>query len=355
MQHYWTQITFIRNAPNVNSSVLDCMPFILGQICDFFVMWLPSLQVREHLPIYAGGIQEFQNRLDHLQIEQAKLAETLASDKRYSLPSVTNCSPTQMAVLMLHFLSMPRLFRHCFFYCLIVAAVNLDKKQNCFLFFVNVTIKNIFVSLGEQAQSLTVASWVCGVWPLTSCLPQLSEDGDAAAEDNGNSSALPQRQNDWQYGFTFLGIYTLLLFLHMFKLTIPPCFLYLSTELAYNDEQIHKFEKWVCDVLLTLPVKDVILSSPVICLSLFHPRLHLSAHIKRVKSLLKDDCVQRYKELLASTRTWSRSEPPLESFSHVKQSSESPPLPTTTTIYSQWDNCLLDVMMEAYMEISTGL
>ncbi|KAF3856101.1 hypothetical protein F7725_016824 [Dissostichus mawsoni] len=37
--------------------------------------------VREHLPIYASGIQEFQNRLDHLQIEQAKLAETLASDK----------------------------------------------------------------------------------------------------------------------------------------------------------------------------------------------------------------------------------------------------------------------------------
>jgi len=60
-------------------------------------MWLPSLQVREHLPIYAGGIQEFQNRLDHLQIEQAKLAETLASDKRYSLPSAT-------AILSLFFL-----------------------------------------------------------------------------------------------------------------------------------------------------------------------------------------------------------------------------------------------------------
>lgn len=47
-------------------------------------LWLLSLQVHEHLPIYAAGIQEFQNRLDHLQIEQAKLAETLANDKRYS-------------------------------------------------------------------------------------------------------------------------------------------------------------------------------------------------------------------------------------------------------------------------------
>lgn len=41
-----------------------------------------SLQVHQHLPIYTAGIQEFQNRLDRLQIEQAKLAETLANDKR---------------------------------------------------------------------------------------------------------------------------------------------------------------------------------------------------------------------------------------------------------------------------------
>lgn len=106
-------------------------------------------------------------------------------------------------------------------------------------------------------------------------------------------------------------------FLYMLKLTIPYSFLIFTTELAYNDEQIHKFEKWVCvetaAVLLVQPVKDVILSSPVICLSLFHPRIHLSTHIKRVKSLLREDCVQRYKELLASTRTWSRSEPALKS------------------------------------------
>ncbi|RVE72707.1 hypothetical protein OJAV_G00040720 [Oryzias javanicus] len=47
-------------------------------------------------------------------------------------------------------------------------------------------------------------------------------------------------------------------------------------KLAYNDEQIHKFEKF-----------------------------HLSSHIKRVKSLFREECVQRYKELLASTKTWS--------------------------------------------------
>ncbi|KAF6735695.1 Serine/threonine-protein kinase TBK1 [Oryzias melastigma] len=47
-------------------------------------------------------------------------------------------------------------------------------------------------------------------------------------------------------------------------------------KLAYNDEQIHKFEKF-----------------------------HLSSHIKRVKSLFREECVQRYKELLGSTKTWS--------------------------------------------------
>lgn len=45
-------------------------------------LWRLSPQVHEHLPIYAAGIHEFQNRLDHLQIEQAKLAEVLANDKR---------------------------------------------------------------------------------------------------------------------------------------------------------------------------------------------------------------------------------------------------------------------------------
>uniref|UniRef100_G3N5B6 Inhibitor of nuclear factor kappa B kinase subunit epsilon n=1 Tax=Gasterosteus aculeatus aculeatus TaxID=481459 RepID=G3N5B6_GASAC len=54
-------------------------------------------------------------------------------------------------------------------------------------------------------------------------------------------------------------------------------------KLAYNDEQIHKFEK-----------------------------IHLSSHIKRVKSLLREDCVLRYKELLATTKKWSRSDVLLE-------------------------------------------
>ncbi|XP_031179019.1 inhibitor of nuclear factor kappa-B kinase subunit epsilon isoform X2 [Sander lucioperca] len=109
--------------------------------------------VHEHLPIYAAGIQEFQNRLDHLQIEQAKLAETLANDKR-----------KKMEVLLQKIMSIHQHYRK-------------DR---------------------------------------------------------------------------------------------------LTGKLAYNDEQIHKFEK-----------------------------IHLSTHIKRVKSLLREDCVQRYKELLASTRTWS--------------------------------------------------
>ncbi|XP_056293995.1 inhibitor of nuclear factor kappa-B kinase subunit epsilon [Pseudoliparis swirei] len=111
-------------------------------------------QVREHLPIYAAGIQEFQSRLDHLQIEQAKLAETLANDK----------SCHKMEVLL---------------------------------------------------QKIT---------------------------------AIHQHYRKDR----------------------------LTGKLAYNDEQIHKFEK-----------------------------IHLSSHIKRVKSLLREDCVQRYKELLASTRIWS--------------------------------------------------
>ncbi|XP_024915561.1 inhibitor of nuclear factor kappa-B kinase subunit epsilon isoform X1 [Cynoglossus semilaevis] len=50
----------------------------------------------------------------------------------------------------------------------------------------------------------------------------------------------------------------------------------LTGKLSYNDEQIHKFEK-----------------------------IHLSTHIKRVKSLFRDDCVHRYRELLASVGTWS--------------------------------------------------
>ncbi|XP_070815835.1 inhibitor of nuclear factor kappa-B kinase subunit epsilon isoform X1 [Chaetodon trifascialis] len=110
--------------------------------------------VHEHLPIYAAGIQEFQNRLDHLQIEQAKLAETLANDK--------SCQKMEMLLQK-------------------IMAIHQHYRKDR-----------------------------------------------------------------------------------------------LTGELAYNDEQIHKFEK-----------------------------IHLSSHIKRVKSLFREDCVQRYKELLASTRTWS--------------------------------------------------
>uniref|UniRef100_A0A8C4DAV4 Inhibitor of nuclear factor kappa B kinase subunit epsilon n=1 Tax=Dicentrarchus labrax TaxID=13489 RepID=A0A8C4DAV4_DICLA len=127
-------------------------------------VWLLSLQVHEHLPIYAAGIQEFQNRLDHLQIEQAKLAETLANDK----------SCQKMEMLLQKIMTIHQHYRK-------------DR---------------------------------------------------------------------------------------------------LTGKLAYNDEQIHKFEK-----------------------------IHLSSHIKRVKSLFREDCLQRYKELLASTRTWSRSEQALSSFS----------------------------------------
>ncbi|XP_030275172.1 inhibitor of nuclear factor kappa-B kinase subunit epsilon isoform X1 [Sparus aurata] len=110
--------------------------------------------VHEHLPIYASGIQEFQNRLDHLQIEQAKLAETLANDK--------SCQKMEMLLQK-------------------ITAIHQHYRKDR-----------------------------------------------------------------------------------------------LTGKLAYNDEQIHKFEK-----------------------------IHLSGHIKRVKSLFREDCVQRYKEILASTRMWS--------------------------------------------------
>ncbi|XP_069393919.1 inhibitor of nuclear factor kappa-B kinase subunit epsilon isoform X1 [Paralichthys olivaceus] len=110
--------------------------------------------VHEYLPIYTGSIQEFQKRLDQLQIEQAKLAENLANDK--------SCQKMEMLLQK-------------------ITAIHQHYRKDR-----------------------------------------------------------------------------------------------LTGKLAYNDEQIHKFEK-----------------------------IHLSSHIKRAKSLLRDDCVQRYKELLASIRTWS--------------------------------------------------
>uniref|UniRef100_A0A8C7UGA2 Inhibitor of nuclear factor kappa B kinase subunit epsilon n=1 Tax=Oncorhynchus mykiss TaxID=8022 RepID=A0A8C7UGA2_ONCMY len=51
----------------------------------------------------------------------------------------------------------------------------------------------------------------------------------------------------------------------------------LTGKLAYNDEQIHKFEK-----------------------------IHLSSHIKRVKVLFREECLQKYRDLLDSASTWSR-------------------------------------------------
>ncbi|XP_076123774.1 inhibitor of nuclear factor kappa-B kinase subunit epsilon [Alosa pseudoharengus] len=38
-------------------------------------------QVQENLPVYANGIREFQNKVEHLQVELAKHSETLAEDK----------------------------------------------------------------------------------------------------------------------------------------------------------------------------------------------------------------------------------------------------------------------------------
>uniref|UniRef100_A0A671UKM1 Inhibitor of nuclear factor kappa B kinase subunit epsilon n=1 Tax=Sparus aurata TaxID=8175 RepID=A0A671UKM1_SPAAU len=125
------------------------------------------LSVHEHLPIYASGIQEFQNRLDHLQIEQAKLAETLANDK--------SCQKMEMLLQK-------------------ITAIHQHYRKDR-----------------------------------------------------------------------------------------------LTGKLAYNDEQIHKFEK-----------------------------IHLSGHIKRVKSLFREDCVQRYKEILASTRMWSRSKQALGSLFEIQ-------------------------------------
>uniref|UniRef100_A0A8C6PCW1 Inhibitor of nuclear factor kappa B kinase subunit epsilon n=1 Tax=Nothobranchius furzeri TaxID=105023 RepID=A0A8C6PCW1_NOTFU len=114
-------------------------------------LWLLYFQVHEHLPVYTAGIQDFHNRLERLQIEQAKLADTLANDK----------SRQRMEMLL---------------------------------------------------QKIT---------------------------------AIHQHYRKDR----------------------------MTGKLAYNDEQIHKFEK-----------------------------IHLSSHIKKVKSVFREECVQRYKELLASTR-----------------------------------------------------
>ncbi|XP_061544030.1 inhibitor of nuclear factor kappa-B kinase subunit epsilon isoform X3 [Phycodurus eques] len=147
-------------------------------------------QVNEHLPGYAAGIQEFQNRLDHLQIEQARLAETLNNDR--------SCQKMQMLLQK------------------IVAIHQLYRKDR------------------------------------------------------------------------------------------------LSGKLLYNDEQIHKFEK-----------------------------IHLSSHIKRVKSLIRENCALRYKDLLDTTRTWSRIL--LEMQNHLQDfSSFSTGLLADLEITEQHQNKILD-------------
>lgn len=55
--------------------------FYMSSCCKKFCLLLPP-QVHQHLPIYAAGIHEFQNRLEQLLIEQAKFTESQASDKR---------------------------------------------------------------------------------------------------------------------------------------------------------------------------------------------------------------------------------------------------------------------------------
>lgn len=63
-------------------------------------------------------------------------------------------------------------------------------------------------------------------------------------------------------------------------------------KLSYNDEQIHKFEK-----------------------------LNLSSYIKKVKALLKDDCLQKYQDVLMAAMNWNRDlhemQSSLEHFSGV--------------------------------------
>lgn len=80
-------------------------------------------------------------------------------------------------------------------------------------------------------------------WPLVP--PQLSEDADAAAKDKGHTSAVSQRQAYRQYVCLFGSMDCMLLtFVSMAKNTQLSFPMFLP-ELAYNDEQIHKSEKWV--------------------------------------------------------------------------------------------------------------
>ncbi|XP_061840830.1 inhibitor of nuclear factor kappa-B kinase subunit epsilon isoform X2 [Nerophis lumbriciformis] len=159
-------------------------------------------QVNEHLPMYAAGIQEFQSRLERLQIEQAKLAEAHASEKM--------CQ--RMQVLLQKITSIHQLYHK-------------DKH------------------LGR---------------------------------------------------------------------------------LPYNDEQIHKFEK-----------------------------IHLCFHIKQIKSLFREDCVQRYKELLVTSETWSSIL--LEMQTHLQDfSSFSAGLLADLEITEQHLNNTLDKVLVTLQTGNTG-
>lgn len=166
---------------------------------------------------------------------------------------------------------------------------------------------------GYWQEVLRASGWAHGfvtyeLWPLR--LSQPSEDADAAAEDNGNSSALSERQAYRQYVCLFGHLYGVFIspLVHgkydnpLVLLSPQSWHIMMSKSTSSRSECVH-----TAAVLLTQPTRDFPPSCPVICLSLSLPRIHLSSHIKRVKSLFREDCVQRYKELLASSRTWSRS------------------------------------------------
>lgn len=82
-------------------------------------MLLLSSQVHQHLPIYSTGIREFQTQLQHLQIQQAKLAETLTHDKGY-------CGG---AVLFFHYNLLLRIYVCCLKFLFIYLLHSCQKMQ----------------------------------------------------------------------------------------------------------------------------------------------------------------------------------------------------------------------------------
>lgn len=154
-------------------------------------------------------------------------------------------------------------------------------------------------------------------WPLVP--PQLSEDADAAAKDKGHTSAVSQRQAYRQYVCLFASMYCVLFTFVLMAKNTTAVFPYVPSRVGvqrWANPQVREvsFCIHVVSVRLTQAVTDFVLNSAVTCLSLRLPRIHLSSHVKRVKSLFREDCTQRYKELLATTRIWSRSVQRLRSY-----------------------------------------